>query len=59
MLFPGDGSSEQLVRFSVSGIDAVVADHLEILFRDVLGQSCDEIEAGIVSVTSLLSSWRL
>lgn len=44
MFFPGDCLSEQLVRFAVSGIDAVVTDHLEMLFGDMLCQSGNKIK---------------
>ena len=44
MLFSGNRAAKRLVSFTVSGINAIITDHLEMLFRDMLSQSCHKIE---------------
>ena len=44
VLFPGDCSVKRLVRFTMSGIYAVITNHLEMFFRDMLSKSCHEIK---------------
>ena len=46
MLFPGDGAVELLVGFTMAGVKAVIADHLEMFFRDVADQPFDELQDG-------------
>ena len=44
MLFTGDGAEEFFVGLPVTGVDAAVADHLIMLFRDVLDETLDKFE---------------
>lgn len=41
MFFFRNGTEKLFILFLVSGIDAVIADHFEVLFRDMLYQSTD------------------
>ena len=44
MLFSGNSTAKRLVRFTVPGVNAIITDHLEMLFRDMLSQPGYEIE---------------
>ena len=44
MLFSGNSTAKRLVRFTVPGVNAIITDHLEMLFRDMLGQPGYEVE---------------
>ena len=44
MLCSGNSAAKRLVRFTVPGVNAIITDHLEMLFRDMQSQPCYEIE---------------
>ncbi|VUX01765.1 Uncharacterised protein [Dorea longicatena] len=44
VLFSEDCSMKRLVRFAMSGIYAVITNHFEMFFRDMLSKSCHEIK---------------
>ena len=44
MFLFGNSAAERLVRFMVSGVNAIITDHFEMLFRVMLSQSGYEIE---------------
>lgn len=46
MLFQGDGPVEFFVGLTMAGVKAVIADHLEMFFRDVADQPFDELHDG-------------
>ena len=63
MLFTGAHAVKHLINFTVSGINAVVADHLEVLFRDMLHEEGDEFEdrdspydIGVILMTVIVKS---
>ena len=46
LLLGRSGTAELFICFTVTGIQAIVADHFEILFRDMLHEELDEIYGG-------------
>ncbi len=44
MLFRGDGAAEFFIRAAVTGIDAIITNHLEIGFGDVPDKPFHEIQ---------------
>ncbi len=42
-LLSGDGTVQPFIFLTVSGINTIVSDHLEVLFRDMANQSLDEL----------------
>ena len=45
MLLFRNGSEKLFILFLVSGIAAVIADHFEVLFRDMLYQPTDKLKS--------------
>ena len=46
MLFSGNSAAKRLVRFTVPGVNAIITDHLEMLFRDMLDEALNEFHNG-------------
>ena len=46
VLFVRQGLVEQLVGIAVPGVNAIITDHLKVLFRDVPDKAFDEIHGG-------------
>ena len=47
MLFSGNSTAKRLVRFTVPGVNAIITDHLEMLFRAMLSQPGYAESAGL------------
>lgn len=45
VLFAGDSPTDETVGISVPGIDAIVADHLEMMLRDMANKTLDKIHS--------------
>lgn len=54
MFFFWDDAAELSVRTAVAGIDAIITDHFEVLFRDMLDKPLHEIQNGNGLVNKLV-----
>lgn len=46
MLFRRDSTTNKPVDISMTGIDAIITNHLEMMFRDVADQAADKVHSG-------------